>query len=71
MFEKVICATEWDGCWFCSKCYSMHHYTQEAYRPIGSNLKLCENCKNLLTNTVNNAITVSKKRGDNNEIFFN
>jgi hypothetical protein len=48
MFEKVICATEWDGCWFCSKCYSMHHWKEKAWRRTGKYEQLCENCKNTL-----------------------
>lgn len=48
MWEKVKVATEWDGGWFCSKCYSMHHWKEKAWRRTGKYEQLCENCKNTL-----------------------
>ncbi len=38
--ERV--ATEWDGCWFCDKCYSMHHWKTKAFVEDGQ--KLCADC---------------------------
>ena len=40
--ERKRVATEWDGCWFCDKCYSMHHWKEEAYVENGE--KLCKDC---------------------------
>ena len=40
--QKRHVATEWDGAWFCDKCFKMEHYTVKAY--IVHNEKLCEKC---------------------------
>lgn len=50
MWEKVKATTEWDGCWFCSNCYSMNHYTEKAWQRIGTKEKLCEKCKKSIDN---------------------
>ena len=40
--EQKRVATEWDGCWFCDKCYSMHHWKEKAFVENGE--KLCKDC---------------------------
>ena len=42
-FELKIVASEWDGAWFCDKCFSMHHYTEKAYVRFGK--KYCVKCR--------------------------
>lgn len=42
--ERKRVATEWDGCWFCDKCYSMHHWKTKAFIEDGQ--KLCADCYN-------------------------
>lgn len=51
--ERKRVATEWDGCWFCDRCESMHYWKEKAYVENGE--KLCKDCyeknhENLLTN---------------------
>ena len=44
IFEVKKVATEWDGAWFCEKCWGMHHWKEKAYVDQDNGDKLCEHC---------------------------
>ena len=44
VFEIKKVASEWDGAWFCEKCWSMHHWKEKAYVDQDNGDKLCEQC---------------------------
>ena len=43
IIDKRKVATEWDGGWFCERCYNLQHWKKEA-NINQKNEKICDKC---------------------------
>ena len=66
IIDKRKVATEWDGGWFCERCYNLQHWKKKA-NINQKNEKICDKCLDKLNGMRYNKYVIKREESEEEE----